>query len=118
MLAARAQTLSLFLGAALALSFSSCVSGIAVATTGDAWSFLYRTKPTLHPAAIPTLRLPLRVAWRIPAGSSDGRGGYRHVRANFSEQQTDLMGEVAAVQDAVFRQSIELIRPPAARRWF
>jgi rhombotail lipoprotein len=75
--------------------------------------FLYpdTNQPFIQPQ-IPTLRLPLRVGVAfIPAGSSDGRGGYRHVQANFSEQQkTDLMGKVAAqFKTLPFVQSIKLI---------
>jgi rhombotail lipoprotein len=75
--------------------------------------FLYpdKSQPFIQPQ-IPTLRLPLRVGVAfIPAGSSDNRGGYRHVQANFSEQQkTDLMRKVAAqFRTLPFVQSIELI---------
>lgn len=109
------KTLSLFLGAALAMSLSGCVSWHSRRhhVASSVVQFLYPDKdqPFIQPQ-IPTLRLPLRVGVAfIPPGSSDGRGGYRHVQANFSEQQkTDLMRKVAAqFKTLPFVQSIELI---------
>jgi rhombotail lipoprotein len=75
--------------------------------------FLYpdRNQPFIQPQ-IPTLRLPLRVGVAfIPSGLGDGRGGFRRVQANFTEQQkTELLRKVAGQFRALpFVQSIEII---------
>lgn len=75
--------------------------------------FLYpdKNQPFIHPQ-IPTLRLPLRVGVAfIPAGLPDGRGGFYHVQANFTEQQkTELLRKVAGqFRTLPFVQSIEII---------
>jgi rhombotail lipoprotein len=75
--------------------------------------FLYpgKDQPFVQPQ-IPTLRLPLRVGVAfIPAGLGDGRGGFRPVQANFTEQQkTELLRKVAAqFKTLPFVQSIEII---------
>ncbi len=75
--------------------------------------FLYpdRDLPFIQPQ-IPTLRLPLRVGVAfIPAGVSDGHGGFHPIEANFSEQQkTELLRKVASQFKALpFVQSIEII---------
>lgn len=75
--------------------------------------FLYPNKdqPFIQPQ-IPTLRLPLRVGVAfIPAGFGDGRGGFRQIQANFTEQQkTELMRKVAGQFRALpFVQSIEIV---------
>ncbi len=75
--------------------------------------FLYpdKSQPFIQPQ-IPTLRLPLRVGVAfIPAGLGDGRGGFRQIQANFTEQQkTELLRKVAAQFKALpFVQSIEII---------
>lgn len=75
--------------------------------------FLYPNKetPFVQPQ-IPTLRLPLRVGVAfVPTGLGDGRGGFYHVQANFSEmQKTELLRKVAGqFKSLPFVQSIEII---------
>jgi rhombotail lipoprotein len=75
--------------------------------------FLYpdKNQPFIQPQ-IPTLRLPLRVGVAfIPAGLGDGRGGFRQIQANFTEQQkTELLRKVAGQFEALpFVQSIEIV---------
>ena len=75
--------------------------------------FLYpdKNQPFIQPQ-IPTLRLPLRVGVAfIPPGLGDGRGGFRPIQANFTEQQkTELLRKVAAQFKALpFVQSIEIV---------
>jgi rhombotail lipoprotein len=75
--------------------------------------FLYpdKNQPFIQPQ-IPTLRLPLRVGVAfIPPGLGDGRGGFRPIQANFTEQQkTELLRKVAGQFKALpFVQSIEIV---------
>lgn len=75
--------------------------------------FLYPNKetPFIQPQ-IPTLRLPLRVGVAfVPTGFGDGRGGFHHVQANFTEaQKTELLRKVAGqFKSLPFVQSIEII---------
>ena len=75
--------------------------------------FLYpdKNQPFVQPQ-IPTLRLPLRVGVAfIPPGLPDGRAGFYHVQANFTEQQKiELLRKVAGqFRTLPFVQSIEII---------
>ena len=107
----------LLLPAALTLALlTGCVGFFGERSHHEASSivqFLYPNKetPFVQPS-IPTLRLPLRVGVAfVPTGFGNGRGGYQHVQANFTEaQKTDLMRKVAAqFRTLPFVQSIEII---------
>ncbi|MDI1248590.1 MAG: rhombotarget lipoprotein [Lacunisphaera sp.] len=99
----------------LALAFTGCMSlhNRRHHEASSVVQFLYPDKdqPFIQPQ-IPTLRLPLRVGVAfIPAGLGDGRGGFRQIQANFTEQQkTELLRKVAGQFKALpFVQSIEIV---------
>ncbi|MBI2813634.1 MAG: rhombotarget lipoprotein [Opitutae bacterium] len=103
------------LGLMLLSMFTGCVgwSNRRHHEASSVVQFLYPDKdqPFIQPQ-IPTLRLPLRVGVAfIPAGLGDGRGGFRPIQANFTEQQrTELLRKVAGQFKALpFVQSIEII---------
>ncbi|MBI2511874.1 MAG: rhombotarget lipoprotein [Opitutae bacterium] len=110
------RTVLLFSSALLASLLTGCVGLWHERSHHEASSvvqFLYPNKdtPFVQPQ-IPTLRLPLRVGVAfVPTGFGDGRGGFRHVQANFTEQQkTELLRKVAGqFKSLPFVQSIEIV---------
>lgn len=103
------------LAALLAFGLTGCVGMWGQRRHHEASSvvqFLYPDMdlPFIQPQ-IPTLRLPLRVGVAfVPTGLPGGRG-FKHIQANFTEQQkTELMRKVAGQFKALpFVQSIEII---------
>ncbi|HLP24227.1 MAG TPA: rhombotarget lipoprotein [Acidobacteriota bacterium] len=112
----KTRALLLLSSAILASLLSGCVGIWGNRSHHEASSivhFLYPNKdtPFVQPQ-IPTLRLPLRVGVAfVPSGLGDGRGGFRHVQANFTEtQKTELLRKVAGqFRTLPFVQSIEII---------